>query len=331
MEQYPEAAGQVQGPIVQDVYRPLTPSVQLVVHACERTYMRIVVNEPERKSSIRLRDGRRFSWSEWGAKEGLPVLFCAGAATSGSLGFGVEHLDELGLRLVAFDRPGLGRSDPHPEKTLVSWSDDVREYLREAGASRALAVGFSQGAPFALALAGAGLVQAIGIVSGQDELAHPRIRRLLHPEVAGLVEAVEKDPRGFAEYFARIATSDALWNLIIDMSGTRDREVYAETNFSNLFQRALKEGFAQGPHGYVRDLVISLGPWPFAPEAIDVPVDLWYGRQDTSMVHSPDFGTTLASRFPNAVHVVDDNEGGSILWTRSKAILEQLRSRAANG
>ena len=28
---------------------------------------------------------------------------------------------------VAIDRPGLGLSDPHHEKTLTSWADDTRQ------------------------------------------------------------------------------------------------------------------------------------------------------------------------------------------------------------
>jgi hypothetical protein len=53
-------------------------------------------------------------------------------------------------------------------------------------------------------------------------------------------------------------------------------------------------------------------------------VDLWYGAQDTSPVHSPDFGATLAARLPRATRTVDPGEGGSILWTRARDILARL-------
>lgn len=280
-----------------------------------------------RKKRIQLRDGRRLAWSEWGPENGRPLLFCTGAALSGSLGFGIDRLDSFGLRLIAFDRPGLGGSDPHPQKTLLSFSDDVREVVEQEGLVLPLAVGFSQGAPFALSLAGAGLVNAVALVSGQDELAHPRIRTQLHPDVAGMVAAVESDAEGFARHFASFVSWDGLWQLIMNMSGPRDRALYEEAEFSRLFQQALQEGFAQGPDGYVRDLVNALSRWTVQPEQINVPVDLWYGRLDTSTVHAPDFGDTLASRLPNSTLCIDDEEGGSILWTRSGEILEQLLSR----
>jgi len=77
---------------------------------------------------------------------------------SGWLGFGSGDLTEHGLR----------RSDAQPAETLSTWADDVREILRAERLEAPLAVGLSQGAPFALMLAAWRLVEAAAIVSGQD-------------------------------------------------------------------------------------------------------------------------------------------------------------------
>lgn len=275
---------------------------------------------------MQLYDGRRLAWYEWGAVDALPVLFCTGAGMSGWLGFGTSYLPDLGLKLIAIDRPGLGSSDPHPNKTLSSWVDDTREFIQFNNLHNVLAVGFSQGAPFAFALAAQNLVQAIAIVSGQDELAHPRLRPLLHPDVEGMIAAVQKDAVGFERHFSQIVTPEVLWQLIIGMSGERDRLLYESDTFSKAYQRALQEGFAQGAQGYARDLVNSLSIWTVKLENITITVDLWYGALDTSTVHSPDFGATLALRLPNVSHTVDSEEGGSILWTRAWDILAKLKS-----
>jgi pimeloyl-ACP methyl ester carboxylesterase len=79
-------------------------------------------SRPERQESMHLRDGRRLAWYEWGPPRGRPVLFSTGAAMSGSRAFGARDLPDLELRLMAFDRPGLGMSDPHPGKALFSWT-----------------------------------------------------------------------------------------------------------------------------------------------------------------------------------------------------------------
>ncbi|HEX2191519.1 MAG TPA: alpha/beta hydrolase [Longimicrobiaceae bacterium] len=284
----------------------------------------VAVPPPERQESISLPDGRILAWSEWGPPDGVPVLFCTGAAMSGSLGFGAGDLAELAVRLLAIDRPGLGRSDPHPGKTLSTWAEDVRELVRARELGTPLAVGFSQGAPFALALAGRGVVRALALVSAQDQLSHPRVEPLLPPEVAGMVAAVRRDPTGFERGFAQVATPDGLWKLIVEMSGEPDRALYLSPGFGAAFGRALREGFVQGPEGYARDLVLALGPWPVEPERVAAPVDLWFGARDTSTVHSPDLGATLAARLPHATRIVDPEAGGSILWTRSRDILARL-------
>ena len=53
------------------------------------------ITPAERRGSLRLKDGRALAWSEWGPVEGLPVVFCTGAAMSGSLGFGAGELSAL--------------------------------------------------------------------------------------------------------------------------------------------------------------------------------------------------------------------------------------------
>lgn len=288
--------------------------------------MNVLITSPERQATMYLPAGRRLAWSEWGPVEGMPVLFCTGAGMSGCLGFGAGTLSSLGLRLIAIDRPGLGQSDPHPSKTLSSWIEDIRELIQTQNLHDVLAVGFSQGAPFAFALAGAGLVRALAIVSGQDELTHPKVRALLHPDVEAMMVAVESDPAEFERHFAEIATPEGLWQLIMGMSGDCDRRLYETESFSAAYRQALQEGFSQGARGYARDLVNALSEWPMKLEEITVPVDLWYGGLDTSPVHSPDFGATLASRLSNASHTVDPEAGGSILWTRSRDILSKLKS-----
>ncbi|WP_233262244.1 alpha/beta fold hydrolase [Vitiosangium sp. GDMCC 1.1324] len=263
-------------------------------------------------------------WSEWGTAHGTPVLFCTGAGMTSSFGFGAGALRELGVRLLCIDRPGLGGSAPDPGKSFESYARDVQAVLRSEGIAPPPVVGFSQGAPFAVALAGANVVSAVAIVSGQDELAYPPTKQLLPPEVAGMVAAIEADRPGFEASFASRVDAEGLWALIIGMSAPTDRALYNEPAFAAAYRQSLAEGFAQGPGGYVRDLTLAMSRWPTQPESITVPVSLWYGKLDTSPVHSPDFGATLRSRFPNAtLHVLPD-EGGSLLWTRSREILHEL-------
>lgn len=282
---------------------------------------------PDRTRHLTREAGRRVGWSEWGATDGVPILFVTGAGMTSSIGFGADAIRELGVRLMCIDRAGLGRSEPDPDKSFESYARDVETVLRAEGIVRPPVVGFSQGAPFAVALAGAGVVSAVALVAGQDELAHPLTRPKLNPDVARMVEAIEADRAGFERWFASQVDAAGLWALVLGMSAPTDRAIYSEPEFAAAYRQSLDEGFAQGPGGYVRDLALAMSRWPTQPEDIALPVSLWYGALDTSPVHSPDFGATLKARFPTATLHSLAWEGGALLWTRAREILLEL-SRA---
>jgi pimeloyl-ACP methyl ester carboxylesterase len=243
---------------------------------------------------------------------------------SASLGFGAGVLSKLDVRLLCIDRAGIGRSDPDPDKSHASFVADVRAVLDALQLGPVPTVGFSQGASFAVALAGAGAATTLALVSGQDEFTHPTTRALLVPDVASLVTSIEADRSGFESSFATRVDAEGLWSLVLAMSAPSDRAFFAAAGFAEAYRQSLHEGFAQGPQGYVRDLTLSMGAWPTAPEAIRSKVALWYGLLDASPVHSPDFGTTLSRRFPDAVlHHVPD-AGSAVLWTHASEILNEL-------
>lgn len=273
---------------------------------------------------LNLPDGRRLGWHEWGAQNGKAVIFCPGAGMAGAIPFGEEAARRMGLRILSVDRAGLGASDTNAEKSFASWSGDVAYLLRHLGVNEAVAIGFSQGAPFALALADIGLVKAVSVVSGQDELASPGVLSQLPEAVANMVQLAKDDPERLEADIAAIATAEWLWQMIETMSGPQDRAFYAAETFAPLYRRALDEGFRHGAAGYARDTRLAMAPWPFRLEDITCPVRLWYGLADTSPVHAPDFGETLSKRLPNSKLMRLEGEGSAILWSHADAILEDL-------
>lgn len=75
--------------------------------------------------------------------------------------------------------------------------------------------------------------------------------------------------------------------------------------------------------------VLAMGRWPFALDEIAVPVDIWYGEQDTG--HSPDNGALLAARVPGARRHVVPGNGGALLWTHPEPILTCPLEEAVTG
>ncbi|WP_053238866.1 alpha/beta fold hydrolase [Sandaracinus amylolyticus] len=279
--------------------------------------------EPARRGRTRLPSGRFLGWSEQGPEHGAPVLFFGGAGTSSALSMRREDVERAGVRLVAVDRPGLGASDPLAGRTLADWVEDVRDFVIARALGSPAIVAFSQGAPFGIACAADEIGRSLVIVSGTDELAAPHLAELLVPDVRGIVQRVARDPEG-AEAFFRGMTPAMMRQMVLAMIGDADRAVYADPAFDAAYRRALDEGFAQGGEGYARDTVLAFGAWPFDLGRISMPVSLWYGAEDTSPVHSPDLGASLAHRIPSARRTVIDAAGGAILWTHGEAILAAI-------
>jgi pimeloyl-ACP methyl ester carboxylesterase len=56
--------------------------------------------------------GRRIGYATYGDPGGAPVLYCHGGLSShGDIAFADEAAKQHGLRIVAADRPGIGRED----------------------------------------------------------------------------------------------------------------------------------------------------------------------------------------------------------------------------
>lgn len=277
-----------------------------------------------RQYSIQLPDNRHLSWYESGPVSGYPVVFCTGAGMSGILGFGIELLDKLNIRLIVPERAGLGRSSIDPQKSLASFAADVNALLNSQQIEQYSVVGFSQGAVFAMALAFYGHPSSLSIVAGQDQFDYPATRAILRSDIINMQEQARNTPEALADWLQKNVSAPWLLAFILHYSAEIDQEFYNEPTFLQAYTDCMNQAFHQGNLGYVQDLLISFQEWKFQPEDIHCPVLLWYGEKDESTVHSPDFGKILSTRFSNCQHFILENEGGSLLWTQAERILTHL-------
>jgi pimeloyl-ACP methyl ester carboxylesterase len=99
-------------------------------------------------------DGSVIAVEVAGEQGATPVLFCHGLADSRlSARLFTQAARELGLRLAAPDRPGIGGTDPRRLRRLADWVEDAALVLDALGAESAALLGISAGGPFAAARA----------------------------------------------------------------------------------------------------------------------------------------------------------------------------------
>ena len=103
---------------------------------------------------IRLKDGRRLGFAQFGDASGPPLLYFHGWPSSRlEARLLEEEATAQHWRLIAPDRPGYGMSDARPGRTLSDWSADVTELADRLGLERFTVLGMSGGGPYACACA----------------------------------------------------------------------------------------------------------------------------------------------------------------------------------
>lgn len=268
-----------------------------------------------------LPDGRGLAVRSYGPADGAPVLFVPGAASGSIMRFGEALLDDHGTRLVSVDRPGLGGSDPDPAKSLVSVGADLARLATHLGGPLPV-VASSQGAPFALAAALAGAASRLVLASPSDEVAHPPVTAQLPGPVRALVAEVAADPAAAEARFAAFS-AESFFDFVLAAYPASDAPAFDDPALRRLLRATLDAGFGQGSGGYARDTVLAMRPWGLDLGAVDVPVTLLVGADDTA--HSPDRGATLTARIPTAERVVVPGVGRSLLWARPDLVLAAAR------
>jgi len=103
-----------------------------------------------------LEDGRTLGYAEYGAPDGRPVFVFHGFPGSRLTWSAFDPQDcagELGLRVIAPERPGYGLSEFQRGRELLDWPEDVLALADPLGLERFAVLGLSGGGPYAAACA----------------------------------------------------------------------------------------------------------------------------------------------------------------------------------
>ena len=262
------------------------------------------VNE---EGTARAPDGRTLAFFQRGAAEGVPVIVCHGTPGSRLARHPDPELYERhGVRMVAYDRPGYGGSDPMPGRSVADAAADVAAIADELGFERFAVVGGSGGAPHALAcgaLLGDRVLRVGALVTPApsdtdfdffDGLADLNVkefnaalegREAIEAFVQKYVDALRSDPDGVIDQIASELPEI-------------DREVASREEFRVITREQFLEAVRQGVSGWADDDLAFAKPWGFEPEDVEAEVALWQGELDVLAPRS--HGEYVASRLPNA-------------------------------
>jgi pimeloyl-ACP methyl ester carboxylesterase len=253
---------------------------------------------------------RTIAYETWGDPNAHPVFLLHG--TPGSrLGPRLRTFDlhKLGVRLIAYDRPGYGDSDRHRRRTVVDAAVDVSTIAEDLDLKKYSVVGRSGGAPHALACAARNIGSQVASVAALVSLAPPdadgdgldwhkemsesnvSTYELLDrhaPDVTELgallarnAETIRRDPTVFlASLREEMPNVD---RVIVEDAGIRQHLLRNYLSAVGRAEQGAEESVdPRAPMGWVDDLVAFRTHWGFELKEIDgsVPVMLWHGERD---------------------------------------------------
>jgi pimeloyl-ACP methyl ester carboxylesterase len=277
--------------------------------------------------------GRRLAYEQFGDPAGAPVLFCHGWMASRL----TRHPDDaltasLGVRLIAVDRAGIGRSDADPGKTLLSAAADLAAVADALGLERFGVFGHSGGGPYALATACAfpDRVTSVAVASGFAPFDRPDAYAGMTPRMRGFVRLLRAAPwlagpmlRSAPRRF-RADAEKAFAKQFGDLCDA-DRAALASAHARELVLASAVEAL-RGGHAAVavESQLLFVRPWGFSPAQVRRHVELWYGEADTLV--PPNMGHYLDEALPDSRLTLVPDAGHMLYAERWAEILESLRA-----
>lgn len=258
-----------------------------------------------------LQDGRELSYRSYGKADGETVFYFHGFPSSGlevMLNNGGQTASELGLKIIAVNRPGYGLSDFETDRQLLDWPDDISELADSLGIEKFSVLGVSGGGPYAIVCAYKipERLKNVGVLSGMGPYSAPGVKKsaaspilklprfLRGPMLKGFRKMLIKNPDKVAEKMKkRFPPADAK---ILDIQAEKD-----------VLLNALIEGLSAGPDGAKQDAEIYKNDWGFELGDVQKQVYLWHGEDDMSV--KPETGKYVAGQLPNCIAKFYPGEG----------------------
>jgi len=272
---------------------------------------------PRFEGSVELPDGRRLGFAEYGPSRGRQVLWLHGTpgARRQIPPSARRFANARDVRIIAVERPGVGRSTAHLHANVRGMANDVAVLADALEIERFAMIGLSGGGPYVLACAHdmPGRVVAAAVLGGVAPSVGPDAARggvvALTPWAAPLLSLV-RGPlgRGMAGVNRALRPwADEATNLFLRLLPPGDQRVFDDPLMRQMFHDDIIRGGSRQMQAMFNDMVLFGRPWGFSPRDIRVPVHFWHGDADN--IVPLEHGQHLAALVPGSTLQVRREEG----------------------
>lgn len=270
---------------------------------------------------------------ELGDPKGKPALYFHGWPSSAIEAWPLHNAAEKhGLRLIAINRPGYGRSGIVRLSSFTTWAEYVESLVQHLGLDSIHIIAMSGGTPFGLAGAVrlSKKVNGIHVVSGLGPAHESEVLKTLNPGIRFLLNVGKWTPNvgrlglACAGIFVR-ALPGVPENLIrFDPHlSPADRDVFKEGRMNGLMNGIAAKAFQQGSYGPWQDGWLYCRPWNIPFETMNTRCVFWHGSSDG--ITSVYMIKKLVQQIPAAELLVWKEEGHfSTPWAHTEELVKSV-------
>ncbi|HTV86806.1 MAG TPA: alpha/beta hydrolase [Dyella sp.] len=240
------------------------------------------------EGNVSLADGRTMTFAQFGTLEGNPVFYFHGTLSSRlePLLIGDETFARCGLRIIAPDRPGMGRSSFQPHRNVSHWPVDVAALADALGIGTFSVLGYSGGGAYAAACAAriAERLRNVVIVSGAWRLDAPHTLAAM-PWINRFTWALAKWAPLLLPAWIKGMSSSMHGDLaqLKHYLQPADYDAFENAGRYEAFGYALRESLRQGARGAVWDMRMHVHPLGIRLQDIGIPVHVFHGAKDLNV------------------------------------------------
>jgi pimeloyl-ACP methyl ester carboxylesterase len=277
-----------------------------------------------RELDVDLGEGRRLHAYDTGDDDRFAVVWHHGTPNIGAPPKPLfAAADRLGLRWVAYDRPGYGGSTPRPDRSIGSAADDVRAVVDQLGIEHFAVMGHSGGGPHALA-SGARLSERVTAAVTLASLAPYGADGLDY--FAGMCASGVASLTAAAKGRAEKERQNAAEGDDYDPEFT-ENDVAMFPGPWGWFGSVVGPAVEAGPAPLIDDDLAYTAPWGFDVSEVTVPVLLLHGTADRIVPSG--HGEWLAGHLPGAELRLMPGEGHISVAKGAEDALAWLSERRA--
>lgn len=267
---------------------------------------------------LRLGHGRQLSFAEFGAPNGVPVLYFHSVNNSRlELLMHTDRLREMGVRLISMDRPGVGYTSAAEHSDYRGYVADVVALLDHLHVGRVHLLSASAGCAHAITCAHE-LPERV--LSVHCAAAVPPINFILASKSKVMMNRASNQLFRLVPSLLRPMIELALFGQTVEsmlsmLAANRHNNPFSFTSddidYINEPQRlpyfvaSMMESLRQGASAWVSEAALVNRPWPIELSQVKQPVHLWHGNADVLVPR--DAMQAFAQALPNGhLHVLQD-------------------------